>query len=121
MTENKDISIGDGQWIKWREIDGANSNRYNVDTLLDGTAMLWKNLETECVAECCGIEAFALWPADIKKAAQNLDSAVLKDCFIQLISKVEQNENTIVVSRKLNNLFDKQVFIQMIKHIIGCL
>jgi hypothetical protein len=40
MIENKDISIGEGEWIKWRQIDATNTNPYNIDPLLNGTATL---------------------------------------------------------------------------------
>jgi len=121
MIENKDISIGEGEWIKWRQIDATITKPYNIDPFLKGSATLWENLETECVAACCGIDAFALWPADITKACKDLDKAVLKDSFVQVINQLQQIEDKIVVSRKLNNLFDKQVFIHLIKHLMGCL
>ena len=63
------ISIGKDKWIKWVDF-----NRYvydqcipinydqcfEIDYLLEPTFDFWNKLETECVAGCCGINAYNL-------------------------------------------------------------
>jgi hypothetical protein len=117
MVETKDISIGQDRWIKWVELGPNDADLYNIDHLLEPLEQLWQNLETECVAACCGINAFALWPEDIENASKHLDTINLKDHLLQLKKDLTQVDKNIIVSKRLNNLFDKQVFIQLLDHI----
>ena len=121
MIMTKDISIGQDKWIKWVGFDPKDESLFIVDPLLEPTEQLWKNLETECVAACCGIDAFALWSEDIKNASEHLDRKELKAQLSRLKDEVVQADKNIVVSKRLNNLFDKSVFIQLIDHISNCL
>jgi hypothetical protein len=117
MVETKDISIGQDRWIKWVELDPNDADLYNLDHLLEPLEQLWQNLETECVAACCGIDAFALWPEDIENASKDLNTIELKNHLVQLKKDVSQVGTNIIVSKRLNNRFDKKVFIQLVDHI----
>lgn len=115
----KDISIGQHQWIKWVELDPNDESLFNIDILLESTEQFWRFLETECVPGCCGIHAFALWPKDIQNASKHFDRKELKVQLSRLKDEVVQVDKSIVVSNRLNNLFDKSVFIQLIDHILS--
>jgi len=117
MVETKDISIGHDRWIKWVELNPNDADLYNIDHLLEPSEQLWRNLETECVAACCGIDAFALWAEDIKNASKHCDSKELKLHLLKLKNDLTQVDEKIIVSKRLNNIFDKQVFIELIDHI----
>lgn len=77
----------------------------------------WTNLETECFAECCGIDAFDLWPQSITKASSDFDIDELKYYIDRLKNEVVKSPRKVVSSTMLNNLFEKSVFIQVIGHI----
>ncbi len=119
MEINRDISIGKGQSIKWIELDNNDGDLLRIDALLDPTIPFWKSLETQCCAECCGIEAFALWPEDIRRASLEVDAAELKKQLMRLKAEISKSHCNIVVSSQLNNLFDKRVFISLIDHIVS--
>ncbi len=121
MVETKDISIGQDKWIKWVELDPNEPDLFNIDDLLEPLEQLWKNLETQCVAVCCGIDAFALWPEDIQNASKYLDKEELRGHLTGLKSQLARLNKNIVVSTRLNNLFDKKGFLQLIDHILRCL
>ncbi len=119
--EIKDISIGKDSWIKWIELDPGDDNLFDIDPLLESTKNFWLDLETHCVAECCGIDAFALWPEDIKNAATSFSEHGLKQQLLTIKDAITKTECNIVISKRLNNLFHKRVFIQLLDHIIGCI
>ena len=118
MQETKDISIGQDKWIKWIELDPNNKDEFEIDPSLESTKPFWKNLETECVAECCGIDAFSFWPENIQKASKDFDTIGLKAQLVKLRDAVIQSNSKVVVSERLNNLFDKKVFVELVDHII---
>jgi hypothetical protein len=102
MLETDDISIGQERWIKWVQLDPDDKDLYYIDHLLEPLEPLWKNLETECVAACCGIGAFALWPEDIQIVSKHLNSKELKLHFLKMKNELLLIEQKIVVSKKLN-------------------
>ena len=65
-----DVSIGKGRWLRWISFpdDEARSGALDVDQWLADLAGLWDALETRCVHECCGIDAFDLWPDSVRNA-----------------------------------------------------
>lgn len=123
MKVTNDISIGKDKWIKWIEFDSQKSKILNIDELLEPTWDFWKLLETECIAACCGIDAFSFWVEDIQKATILFDkSELLAKLFLlkgEITSQCKYNPKIILSSLKLNNLFDKSIFIQLIDHIIN--
>jgi hypothetical protein len=121
MEGSADISIGPDKWINWVELDPLDKNLFEIDDYLEPVREFWLRLETDCMAECCGIDAFVLWPENIRFAAANLDVDYLKACFERLREEIIQSDCKIVNSKRLNNLFDKKVFLQLIDHIRSCL
>jgi hypothetical protein len=112
-----DISIGKDQWILWLEIDGTQLSAADVDSLVAPMSDFWTKLETECVAECCGIDAFALWPEDIQRAAAELGDSMLLKKLETLQNRVLQGDETTFVSNRLNNFFHRDVLLKLIDHI----
>ena len=74
-------------------------------------------MESECVKECCGIEAFGLWPHDIRKSTLLMDRpqliAQLADCRQRLDKLPDQP----LLSGHLNQMFAKQTLLALIDHI----
>ena len=121
MGVTKNISIEENKFIEWIEFDNNDENIFYFDKLLNPTWEFWKKLETECVIECCGIDALAFWQEDIQTASQNFDITDLISEFSNLKNEIENQDKQIVSSSKLNNLFHKKVFIQLLKHILETL
>lgn len=118
MEGTNDISIGQDKWIKWVEWD-SNAIVRDIDFEIKTTESFWKYLETQCVSACCGIDAFALWTEDILNAKTLLGNPNIKNEFISLKKKIEAINENVVRSSYLNNLFEKNVFIQLLNHIIS--
>ena len=119
MDPTKDISIANNQWIKWIEFDPTDDNAIlEIDNLLKPTFNFWDGLETQCVAECCGIDAFAFWEEDILRSSKNFDQTQLVTDLRNVKTELAVSSKTIVSSSKLNNLLNKGVFIKIIDHIL---
>lgn len=118
IVENlKDISIGQDKWIKWIEPD-QNTIAFAIDAEIKPTEQLWRFLETQCVSACCGIDAFGLWPDDLKKAKTLLANPTIKQEFIDLKEKIMIIDKKVISSSLINNVFDKSVFIELVDHVI---
>jgi hypothetical protein len=119
MATTKDISIAENNWIKWIEFDPIDDNAIlEVDSLLEPTFDFWDGLETECVAGCCGIDAFAFWEDDIMRSSNKVDTTQLVGDLKNVKTALIKSAKTIVLSNKLNNLLDKEVFIKLVDHIL---
>lgn len=115
-SEPKDIRVGEFEVIKWIEYD-ANIPSLQIDHLLQPLIQLFDALETECVRDCCGIDAFSFWPQTIKKASERLVIAERSTALDGIIEEVEILKSESVEVSFLNNHFHKEVFVHLLKHI----
>jgi Family of unknown function (DUF6331) len=116
-----DISIGQDRWIKFIDVTGRQEHAASIDHLITPMESFWVALERNCVAECCGINAFSLWPEDIRSATSTHDRKSLANDLSSLREFVEREGADIFESHRLNNYFDRQVLLQLIDHIRGLL
>ncbi len=120
MGITPNISIGENKRIVWVELN-EEETPFELDGFLSTTQTFWKLLETECVSACCGIDAFSLWQSNIENANKVLNNPNIKTEFEKLRLQVSQRHEKVVVSSYLNQLFDKDVFLQVIDYIVSCL
>jgi hypothetical protein len=114
------ISIGRNKWIECIDLT-VSSKPFYIDGVLLQTKALLKNLETVCIAECCGIDAFALWQQDIAKASEGLDKEAIKMELQRAKAQLLERPEKLVTSEHLNSLFEKKVFIRVLDHLLACL
>lgn len=120
MATTKDISIGKNNLIKWVEFDPMDENAIlEIDYLLKPTFDFWHGIETQCVADCCGIDAFAFWPDDIIKSSAEFDQTQLVVDLRNVKEELTMSPKRIVSSMRLNALLDKGVFIELVDHILA--
>lgn len=118
MTDHsKDISIGKNEWIEWVDFNPSNDT-LRIDDLLEPAWPFLNKFETECVVECCGIDAFCFWPEDIKKASEGFDASALKTMLVSIQERIRENTHEVVIAGQFNNLFHKSVFDLLLAHLI---
>lgn len=117
MVTSKNISIGKDTWIKWIEFDPKFTKAKQIDSIIEPTKEFWTYLETECVAECCGLDAFSFWPEDIQSATHKAGIPNLELSFSQIIKDIESFNDEVLMSFILNQLINRKVFLQLLEHI----
>ncbi|PXY02275.1 hypothetical protein DF185_06405 [Marinifilum breve] len=118
MSGSKDISIGNDIWIEWIEFDSESVKPKDIDSLLDPTKIFWKHIEVECVAECCGIDAFSFLGEDIIKACKKVGIPNIVVLFDQMIREIELLDDEVLISGLLNQLISRKVFLDLLQHIV---
>lgn len=113
-----DIHIGETQRIHWVEFDTASNDVIDVDYIIARHADFWTFLEINCVAGCCGLDAFRFYPGDIADASIHIDKEVLKNDLVKLKFDLVQSDRELIISSTLNNLIHKAVFIELLDHIV---
>jgi len=115
-----DISIGEDRWITFGDLNRGQARAVPIDPLLLSVMPLLDLLETECVSGCCGVDAFSFWPDVIQNATSQLkpqDRECLVSNLERLQSEVEALQTDTVVSTRMNQYFQKSVFLELLRHI----
>jgi hypothetical protein len=115
-----DISIGKDKWITFIELGGRQSSAIELDGILRPIEPFLNSLETECVAACCGIDAYALWPEDIARAAKQSGIPDLSESIDVARQRIVDTRGDSFVSHRMNNYFDRQTLLQLVDHIAHC-
>ncbi|VWC57430.1 hypothetical protein BLA18112_00510 [Burkholderia lata] len=115
-----DISIGPDRWIEFGDLSGGHAQAAAIDPSLAEVMPLIDVLETNCVAECCGIDAFGFWPDEIAVAVATRDHdalARLVDDLLSVQRSIDALPSDLVVSTRMNQYFRKAVVLELLAHI----
>ncbi len=115
---SNDISIGENAVIDWIELKDPD-NAFELDELLKPLMSFWTGMETDCDSECCGISAFNLHSDGVKAAIANSDDHAIVKKLIELRQVVDELDHQTLLSTRINQFFDKAVFLQLLDHLIG--
>jgi Family of unknown function (DUF6331) len=113
-----DISIGPDEWIAFVDINGRHAEAVDLDPMILPMGEFWASLETQCVAGCCGTDAFSFWPEDIERVRRQLPGALIHDQLVQLKHFVQDSRADVFVSHRLNQYFHRQVMTQLLDHLL---
>jgi hypothetical protein len=114
-----DISIGKDRWITAGDLGTGQTDAVEIDHHLATVMPFIEGLETECVAECCGIDAFGLWPDSIRKVLANMGKADISKLIVGLTAAqnaIAQMPSDIVVSTRMNQYFRKEALLEILSH-----
>jgi hypothetical protein len=115
-----DIRIGEDRWIETGTLNLNDPRMADLDPWLNPLDSFLGLLETYCVAGCCGIDAFGFLPGEIRTAVARLSpnevARLLAELFV-LREAVAALDCETVSSRRLNQLFRKIVFLELVDHI----
>ncbi|RYD54998.1 MAG: hypothetical protein EOP56_17385 [Sphingobacteriales bacterium] len=118
MKGENDLIIGEKERIQRIDFDPSGENLTNVDDVLKTQNDFWENLQVFCLSGCCGLGAFRFYPADIRNAADGLDTALLKENLSKLKDDLLKSEKKAVASLSFNFSMAKTVFVTLLDHII---
>lgn len=89
-----------------------------IDDYLKPSAQFWDQLEINCVAGCCGLEAFSFAKKDIKCVASRLGEAEVLAQLTELRDQISKHTANTISSDRLNYWDKKQGFIALLEQII---
>jgi hypothetical protein len=113
-----DIRIGEKEWITFVDIAGRPYDQaVSIDHLIFPMESFWSALELNCVASCCGIDAFSLLPKDAQAVVLSHAKEEILARLVCLREFVEKSSADTFVSSRLNNLFDKKVLLEVVHHV----
>lgn len=118
MNELKDIKIGpeDDSWIEWIDFDERNLDVFNMNSLILERKEFWDKLETECVKDCCGVDAYSFYPESIRKA--KLNEGGIDQYITELIEMIKSSEKQVLSIKYMNQNIHKTTFLRLLDHII---
>ncbi|RQV07267.1 hypothetical protein DF047_16315 [Burkholderia cenocepacia] len=114
------IGIGQDRWIECGDLPVDLSDAIDVDPHLAAVMPLIDALEINCVAGCCGIDAFGLWSDEIAVALDTWDSDALTrlvDGLLSVRHAIEALPSDIVVSKRINQYFRKTAMLELLAHL----
>ena len=118
--DKSDIVIDDRRWITFVPHDWSNVELVDIDAFLEPLMPLLTDLETSCLADCCGLEAFSFHIDDVVNAVLHYNKDELLDSLDFVIDDISRIANPALRSQRLNNLIDRGTLIDLLKHIKAC-
>lgn len=117
---SNDISIGKDEWLVFHDITHLSTDPVELDDALSPIRPFLDALETECVAECCGVDAYGFWQADIEQAVAQFNCEELLQSLKSVRQYAAETNSDLLVSHRMNNLFHRKTFLELIDHILKC-
>ncbi|MEZ4956385.1 MAG: DUF6331 family protein [Saprospiraceae bacterium] len=121
MANKNDIELGDGKIVDWIEIDFQIQKPFSVDKIVKPIMPFFGYLETVCVHECCGVDAFDFSEKSIREAAINFDVDGQLFYFLEVYEKLKALNAEVFEVTRMNYNFAKNVFLELLTHIIESL
>ena len=121
MTEpehKNDILIADGVWIEVMDLAGCYAQAHEVDPYLHGLWQLLARLETQCVASCCGFDAYDFSGAAVHAAldAPGADATAWRKALAEAMQAIAAAPEALV-SSTMNNYVDRRALLQLLAHL----
>jgi hypothetical protein len=111
-----DISLGPDRWLTLVHVPYVESETLPIDDLIAFTQPLWQRLETECVAECCSLDAFNFWPEQIAQLPLH-EREDFRQRLDTVSKKLRQQPHHVLSSYTLNLIINKDIFLQLLDHL----
>ena len=124
MTERDhkyDIQIGEDAWIENIDIADCHAQAVEIDGHLDGLWPLLERLETQCVAGCCGFDAYDFTREGIAAALPGLEPARLHAAYAAATRALAGVPGDVILSSRMNNLAHKRMLLRLLDHIDSCI
>ena len=112
-----DLLIGENRWITYVQHDWANIKWYYIDEIIQPLSSLLERLQIDCVAECCGLDAFSFFPEDILGVTPEFERESTAELLTVAIAAVEQLTANALGSKLLNNAIDRETMLELLRHI----
>lgn len=114
-----DIRIGERDWVFGSRPDAAIA-RVSVDEQLIPVNPLFDALESKCMKDCCGLQAFGFWPSRIEQTLLRFDVHEQVDLLRKCIASLEGMDAEVVSSKFLGEISrEKKQVVAILRHILS--
>ena len=77
----------------------------------------WQACEVNCVAECCGLEAFCFYEETILDALKMSNNEKILKMIESIVSKMAESKCQLYSSSRLNQVFPRNDLFELMSHI----
>ncbi|GAB3897230.1 hypothetical protein GCM10028803_15500 [Larkinella knui] len=84
----------------------------------DSLSEFWNKTEKACMADCCGISAFVLWPEEIVEVVKFIDIETLVRQLERVKEQVLGSDAQIITYRRLNYNFARRSFLELMDYLL---
>jgi hypothetical protein len=115
-----DILIGRDTWIRFIPIEGRSGSVKAIDDEVANLERLWSELEVQCVAGCCGLDAFDFFQDHVQIALSALGPLIGSD-LRRFREAISTGSSEVLMSHRLNVRIHRIQLLELVDHILGCL
>jgi hypothetical protein len=114
------VGLGKHHWLPLGPMDFDRESAECIDAwITPHWHSFWRALETECVAGCCGIEAFWFAAEDVQRASTICRNGELQCSLRDLRMHVQQSAvDQGFVSKELNQYFSRDFLLKLLDHLV---
>ncbi|WP_138990034.1 DUF6331 family protein [Larkinella sp. C7] len=91
---------------------------FKYSNVRDPLSEFWNKTEIACIAGCCGINAFVLWPEEIVEVVKSLDIETLVSQLERVKEQVLVSDAQIITYRRLNYNFARSSFLELMDYLL---
>ncbi|TSE07289.1 DUF6331 family protein [Aquimarina algiphila] len=88
-----------------------------IDEFLENNKEFWQHLQTFCVAECCGIDAFDFSKENIERIIRQYNYQNILNDINESIEFINKSSSKLISSSILNHCVLKNKFIELLEDI----
>lgn len=119
-TDPADISIARGRWLRAAPLVPT-ATSFELDPLLQETMPLWDALETECVVDCCGFDAFCFWPEAVQAALSTSAAAPIPALLRLRAAVADGGSDDVFGSDRLGAVLTRSTLLALLDIVVaGC-
>jgi len=112
------IWLGEGDWIEVADLTGRRDAAVDIDPELRSLEAMWQALESSCVAECCGLDAFDFSAGNIASAAGRLDVPEVCAALAAVRRHLGDRGADVLLSHRLNYAFERGALDALLGHLL---
>jgi len=111
------IDLGNDKTLVLTPIKINSQSIFSIDSSLEKLKHLLTQLESNCVAECCGIDAFNFTTTHLKEIKPHLNLEDIKLNIQVVEAELNQINAEIFISDRLNYSLHRKDFFKLLNHV----
>ena len=111
------IRIDTDAYIERSDITNRWEGAVKIDFLLAPATTFWQALEINCVAGCCGFNAFDFLPDKVVEASEVMDIDELRKTLAEVLHYLRKSPIEVLGSDTFNEYLQRDEWLELVRHI----